>query len=229
MEGNILNPEEDIYVSLDVAFQSLLEQRDKDIFVDSFGEPVIIDDDYILCNKNLQTALLFKNLNIKYIELNDMLIKINDDESRIIKCMNSYKSNFNSILNFYLSEKQISIGEIESLEVKHNSITCDVDYIFTNFVQKKRELASSIENKLDSISRKLDLIRETIVTCIQGIVKPDDMVKKMCPVCFDREVDTVLVPCGHTYCNGCSEYDRNSKCPQCRATVQRRIKIYFSI
>ena len=52
----------------------------------------------------------------------------------------------------------------------------------------------------------------------------------MCPICFENEVNTVLVPCGHTYCKTCSESDRSrhAKCPQCRVQINARVKLYFT-
>ena len=221
-----LNPEDD--VQLDTAFQSLLDQRNRDTFVDSFGEPTVKDEDDLLCNTNLQTALLFKNLNKQYNELTLALAKERDDKELLLQSVISYKKSFKDIFEFYLREKRTNEG-ITSLQDKHNAMTAEVDLILRRFSETSEMTVLSLEKKLDDTSRKLNLIRETITKGIQGIVKADDMVKKMCPVCFDREVNTVLVPCGHTYCNGCSEYDRNNKCPQCRASVQRRIKIFFTL
>ena len=221
-----LNPEDD--VQLDTAFQSLLDQRNKDTFVDSFGEPTVQDEDALLCNTNLQTALLFKNLNKEFSELTAALAKEREDKDILIQSIISYKKSFKDIFEFYLREKSTTEG-ITSFQDKHNTMTGQVDLILRKFSETSEIRVLTLEKKLDDTTRKLNIIRETITKGIQGIVKPDDMTKKMCPVCFDREVDCVLVPCGHTYCHGCSEYDRNNKCPQCRASVQRRIKIFFTL
>jgi hypothetical protein len=221
-----LNPEDD--VQFDTAFQSLLDQRNKDTFVDSFGEPSIQGEDALLCNTNLQTAVLFKNLTKQYSDLSAALAKEKDDTEQMMNSVISYKQSFKDIFNLYLKEMRTS-DAIKSLQEKNDIMTKEVDLILKRFSETSELTVLTLEKKIDDTSRKLNLIRETIMMGIQGIIKPDDMIKKMCPVCFDREVDTVLVPCGHTYCSGCSEYDRSHKCPQCRAPVQRRIKIYFSI
>ena len=94
-----------------------------------------------------------------------------------------------------------------------------------------RNKIATLEGEIDNISNKLNALRALIVTGVNQIVKPEDKEKKMCPVCFDSEVNTALVPCGHTYCKGCSEADRSryAKCPQCRTQINARIKIFFSI
>jgi hypothetical protein len=91
--------------------------------------------------------------------------------------------------------------------------------------------AESIKNILD----KADIITASNVFAhadgLDEIVKPEDAQKKMCPICFESEVNTVLIPCGHTYCKGCSDIDRsrNAKCPQCRSVINSRIKLFFTV
>ena len=88
---------------------------------------------------------------------------------------------------------------------------------------------AALESELDKISIKLNSIRKLIQMGVEDIVKPEDMNKKMCTVCFDKEVCMVMIPCGHTYCEACSRYDYRAKCPQCRSTINSRVKMYFSI
>jgi late competence protein required for DNA uptake (superfamily II DNA/RNA helicase) len=95
-------------------------------------------------------------------------------------------------------------------------------------ITKKKD---NLEIEQEDISRKLNGLRKLILTGVKDMVKPEDVNKKMCPVCFEREVNTVLLPCGHTYCKECADIDRTryAKCPQCRSNVNSRVKIYFSI
>lgn len=51
--------------------------------------------------------------------------------------------------------------------------------------------------------------------------------KRTCPVCFDAEVDVVLVPCGHTLCNVCAA-QLGEHCFMCKQLVQSLYKIYYS-
>ena len=181
-----LNPEDD--VQLDTAFQSLLDQRNRDTFVDSFGEPIVQDEDALLCNTNLQTAVIFKNLSKQYSDLTAALAKEKEDKDQMMNSVVAYKKSFKDIFNFYLREIRSS-DAINSLQGKHDVMTKEVDLILRNFLETCDINILSLEKKIDDTSRKLNLIRQAIMTGIQGIVKPDDMVKKMCPVCFDREVD----------------------------------------
>lgn len=47
-----------------------------------------------------------------------------------------------------------------------------------------------------------------------------------CKVCFERAMDTVLLPCGHFFaCEGCAE--NIVECPICRANTEEKLRIYI--
>lgn len=50
---------------------------------------------------------------------------------------------------------------------------------------------------------------------------------KECVVCFEREKDTLFLPCKHMQvCGVCA--DRHSECPVCRTKIENKIKgVYF--
>ena len=51
-----------------------------------------------------------------------------------------------------------------------------------------------------------------------------------CSICDDKLIDTVLIPCGHTICEGCVNKIKNNgeplKCPMCKKEVQS-YKLFF--
>lgn len=49
--------------------------------------------------------------------------------------------------------------------------------------------------------------------------------KILCRVCFEREINIVLLPCRHRIlCSVCS--DKCKKCPVCRVSVDDRLAVY---
>jgi len=204
--------------SVETAYNSLLESRDKDLFISSFADGASADDK--LCSVNLQTALLFKNITCEYNDLTTSLNTIKENNSNLSQTISilsdCHKLIYKGTLDEAFDEKMKGVMKY-TYELKSR--------IDSEFLTKTNKIQSEIDMRVN----KLNALRQLIITGIHDMVKPEDAAKKMCPVCFDREVDTVNVPCGHTYCKGCSEYDRNDKCPQCRAYIQKRIKIFFSI
>uniref|UniRef100_A0A7S2XD63 RING-type domain-containing protein n=1 Tax=Lotharella oceanica TaxID=641309 RepID=A0A7S2XD63_9EUKA len=50
--------------------------------------------------------------------------------------------------------------------------------------------------------------------------------KQLCKICYEREMDCALLPCGHMVCMQCSS--RISRCPHCRERFTRTQKLFRS-
>lgn len=210
---------------IESAYQSILTERDETIAPLAGAKPLTEED--ILCNTNLQTAALFKRLSEKSNETMKELENVNETKKSLNDSLLKLESSLQNI-------KTISYNQEERLKevIKNQSAFLDPVNILvqekTHLLDLRRE---ELEKERDDLSRKLNALRKVITTGIHDLVKPEDLQKKMCPVCFDKEVNMVYVPCGHTYCNGCAELDRtrNAKCPQCRSPINARIKIFFTV
>lgn len=49
-----------------------------------------------------------------------------------------------------------------------------------------------------------------------------------CPVCIDCQVNRVLIPCGHTFCETCIQRSHTRTCPICRQSFLKASDIYFA-
>jgi baculoviral IAP repeat-containing protein 7/8 len=50
--------------------------------------------------------------------------------------------------------------------------------------------------------------------------------EKVCKVCYEKETDVALIPCGHVFCRHCAFLVND--CPICRRTIQKKVKLFFS-
>jgi len=212
--------------TLDNAYQHLLSQRENPLIPGTFPESSLTEDD-ILCNTNLHTASLFKKLNeelkekTKFVELyNEQLKDTNDAILKIEAGIKTMKTL--SAIHY--------VDGVEIITAKHNAIQKELFDVNSRIIDELNIKIMEKSADLENITRKLNALRKLILTGMSELVKPEDAQKKICPVCFDNEVNMVLVPCGHTYCRGCAEMDRsrNAKCHQCRAVINSRIKLYFT-
>ena len=209
---------------LENAYESLLASRDTPI-LSMVDMPELSEDDKG-CSRNLNTAHLFKTFNDKAATLNDKIRILNDNSKLLEESVTKFSTasmNFMGLCKVYYDQP---IDTYKKLEFDLSK-----EYLRLQIAMKKKieQDRLALELDLDGVNTKLNGLRNLIQTGIKDIIKPEDMNKKMCPVCYDREVSMVMVPCGHTYCDGCSNYDYRAKCPQCRATINSRVKIYFSI
>ena len=210
--------------SVDSAFESIVMKRDTELLL-----PEVSTEEDLICNKNLHTATLFKGLSQKYNNISREIdicevskASLEDSQETLRKLM----QNVTTIYEIYNG------GQIEKVNTTYNEFikvlkSSNATVITTHMAKK-----NALEIEQENLSRKLNKLRELIATGVKDLVTDESANKKMCPVCFDREVDTAMIPCGHTYCKGCTDFDRNnnqSKCPQCRTVIRSRIKLYFSV
>ena len=217
LEENDLNE----YPSINSAYETLLSGRVNDTILSE------INDEAKLCNLNLKTAITFKTLNEKHVTLNSRLRILNQDSENNLDILNSTHKNMRTME--ILCKKYTS----DSLEkLKKNNEMLQQEFL-ANKLRIETEIEKEkikVETEIDFMKMKLNSLRSLIVSGISEMVNKDDANnKKLCPVCFDREVNMAMVPCGHTCCQGCSDYNTTTKCMQCRSIIQRRIKLFFSV
>ena len=213
--------------SLEDAYQGLLDKRNA-IVIPGDDSNIKLTEDDLLVNKNLQTACLFNRLNDEYKQKQLKLEEYTVSLKTIQDTPSKINANIEALKKIYMSNSMESVESLGELNDKIGKYFNESTHTVTKVITSK---ISELENNIEDLTRKLNALRSLIVTGVNQIVKPEDVQKKMCPVCFDNEVNIALVPCGHTYCKGCSEADRSryAKCPQCRAQINARVKIFFSI
>lgn len=62
------------------------------------------------------------------------------------------------------------------------------------------------------------------------VLRIDSADDGLCPICYDSQVDSIILPCGHTLCNDCSIhwFSSSSNCPICReANVKVRLFVPY--
>jgi len=173
-----------------------------------------------VCTNNLQTANLFKSLTKKFRDLNSMSVILQAHQDLLQDSMKKINDGTSTIDNLCI---------MYDIHTNNTPIHTCMRQLSSAIQEKISEKELDLESKIKTISAKLNNIRALISTGIQDMLKPDICTKKLCPICFDREVGIALVPCGHTYCGGCAEYDKYMKCPQCRAVVTSNVKLFFSM
>lgn len=89
---------------------------------------------------------------------------------------------------------------------------------FILFKKRKREIQRGKEleheQALRSKEQQLDKYKEVV----------------MCPICMNKDKNTIFVPCGHAYCDKCSGAILNSnsgRCPICRINVDSHHQFYM--
>tara|TARA_S200000501_G_C20811270_1_gene738492 strand:- start:449 stop:883 length:435 start_codon:yes stop_codon:yes gene_type:complete len=104
------------------------------------------------------------------------------------------------------SIKSSKLKEIELLNYSINNLQTQL------LVLKK--MKGDASNNIENSKREL-------IESIKKEINPD----LLCSICFERRVDTVLTPCGHTFCLEC--LGNTNECYSCRGAIGGRHRIYF--
>jgi hypothetical protein len=86
--------------------------------------------------------------------------------------------------------------------------------------------ASAIEadyKKLIEAYRRFAILRE-VVSASRFVTSVEK--EPLCCVCLNESVSLALVPCGHTFCNGCGMRQSGS-CFMCRSSIKDKVKLFF--
>jgi len=210
------------------AYTDLLQERLAPVTWpgDSHGAP--LSEEELLTNKNLQTASLFKKLKSDFKEAGKFIELYTDQKKDLQESIVKLETGFQGLKNMCEIHNP---DAVEGLLIRYTDLQREMLSIKTKVNEELEKKIAEKNAELGKITEKLNSLRKVIMAGLDEIVKPEDAQKKMCPICFENEVNTVLVPCGHTYCKGCSDIDRsrNAKCPQCRSVINARVKMFFTV
>lgn len=200
-----------------------------------------------------QRSNLIQPLRLADRSANEESESVNMDCDSILKFCNEYKdhktkldsiskelsviNDNKKILNTNLETIQKSLYEIMKLARTDDNITklfktvCDDIYTI-----HQETLKIVIENEPELLAEQLkvsDYIHSSINLLnlakkeIMEDKKEDELTRLSCPVCYEKEVNTVYVPCGHTICMSCCKKVKGSSCIICRK-MAAAIPFYLS-
>lgn len=159
---------------------------------------------------------LMKNKNY----FDNYVMTMQNNHLNIINIINDYNINNNDENN-----KTTEIFISYNTKIKENYNNWIINYYTVKLLE--------YENTIEIIEQKIADFRNLFIYIINKMTKPNVENKKLCPICFENEVDLCLNPCGHTICNRCimNNYNNNNrdKCYSCRTIIKDYIRIYFSL
>lgn len=100
------------------------------------------------------------------------------------------------------------------------------------FIRVTTPTMNKLKNELDVIEAETSCYREALVQGAKDVLSDETNAKNnshTCPICFEREVDTCCVPCGHTLCEECSKRMASNVCGTCRNRVSNHVRLFFSL
>lgn len=197
----------------------ITEEKKIDISKIPLNDAKEILNDFEILNSNLEDyKKKIEDLQANKIYFDNYISNLQNNHLNTMNIINNY--------NIYNDNKEINQIFIDyNLKMKENYNKWLMEYYTVKILE--------YENTIDVIENKILDFRMLFIYIINKITKPQTENKKLCPICFENEVDICLNPCGHTLCNKCVIANSNrystEKCYSCRGIIHDHIKIFFSL
>lgn len=166
----------------------------------------------------------------KLDEISDQISIINDNKKVISTAIEIIQKNLYDIIKLSNNDEDIlrlykSISDdIYSMYSKTNEIICKNEPTLLAEQQKISDYIYSCINLLSLVKNDLTPSPDAP----RRVSENDEKSNRLsCPVCYDMEVNTVYIPCGHTICLSCCKKVKGSTCIICRKTAAA-IPFYLS-
>lgn len=206
----------------------------------------------VLQSARLAELSLFREARLKLLSVNKFLetVATTDEQQEEMHSFATNSSELDEDLRKYEKLKSVNSDKVSSLifRMKKSSLT--------TFLcgRKKREIALNRKNHTNvtlsqpasNITVEPHIDESVFITedwlegaTVQEVKEQLHQLHKMqeeirekqeqstCVVCMDREINVVLIPCGHLImCNHCAESLASKKCPTCRQTISQVVKVY---
>lgn len=208
------------------SFLDIAEQKLQDHYDRVLSEDALVDTD----------ANAFAELDVK--QLHEAFqwrygVRLEDATQTVRRIVQSVVDDYQ---NYFEAEKDIleTAKRYDSLQtwLRHTR-----DIFETNDLQPTAEQTSDLERKLQDYMNNTPEWKKKIINathkwkqlCIsrQALRNIHELVGGTtgCRICFNKQVKTLLVPCGHVLCEECS--NRVSCCPFCNTSFYARQDVYF--
>eukprot|EP00026_Physarum_polycephalum_P007220 Phypoly_transcript_07277.p1 GENE.Phypoly_transcript_07277~~Phypoly_transcript_07277.p1 ORF type:complete len:507 (+),score=93.38 Phypoly_transcript_07277:66-1586(+) len=142
-------------------------------------------------------------------------------KNKLIEQLRAEKANAE---NHYTQSLKQLVQEIQNLEEKLRTSQTELET--ARAAQKELE---TTRKKIDSLLNELRTVNARHARLCEHVAEMEE--NRLCKVCFERPIGTVLSPCSHCcLCVECTTAveKKNKKCPICRNDIEKSTLCYFT-
>jgi len=181
-------------------------------------------DDKLKYLKDIYNSI--DSLNPKDVNIDDF------DPSLLVSQCEMYRSKMSKYMSLLKEEQADLIHSKEKLDVLQSCQSqlkeiCNSEEI-QNTLGGINDLSSSLHEAQEKLERKhahTFMLYRQLFKASTHYVNNDP--RRLCPICIINEIDTAIVPCGHTICGQCSLKCDTLTCYVCRNKIEKVMKLYF--
>ena len=174
----------------------------------------------------LDTIEEYKTLKANHKYLSDDMVMFETSIQKIESFEKKYLHEMETYNNALLHTGVLSNDEFNKLQEKTKELhNLQIDYK-TKCLSHYKEKLMNVNTTLTQVQMNLAAYTEFIKSGVKEMAGPDVKLNT-CSVCLESEVTHCLVPCGHTFCEGCIKKSGQKKCMTCRSDIQKPVKMFF--
>lgn len=139
---------------------------------------------------------------------------------------------FKTLFKRNKNKKQPVLGltEIVNYDIAIDT-NVNTEKMYKLFSEDKIHLLESLDNTINNLNSKRIIKEKQLQNITKQIQDSKEFLlqnrnKLECSICNDKEIDTVLNPCGHTFCKTC--LGNTNYCYICRSFIINPIKLYLN-
>lgn len=151
--------------------------------------------------------------------------KQTENYEEILNDMNNFRKMLKSLEEKYigLMHKTTLIHSEHKLPfIKHFGLDEETGKKFDLFVL---EIENSLEKQRDLLTMNLNKINRIKKFIRNGMSQEKEQMKNICSICVTNKVDICINPCGHTFCQSCT--NKMNRCSMCRGQITTKIKLFL--
>jgi len=171
-------------------------------------------------NDTIEESLNIYNQEVLRVsEINTTVDILRKKQETISEYMKRFNHSIGELRNYISKHFETDEGDLEDISRSVNSIETAVTECQTNliyYIDKKRD-----ENK------EIYLESQANLNSLHSIFSLVKFNKHVCPICMQHEASHFTLPCGHVYCEKCSNKIKVC-CFVCRQNIYKVKPLYFS-
>jgi hypothetical protein len=190
---------------------------------------ISFEENEVLVGMNNLIKMTQEKLNL--VKINEMVLNSVQNDIKQVLTFQTELQDFEKVIERLYSTNLLALGPEHSdtrktmdtlLKTYHSSITRKLD----SLTQHENQLREELNMTMEKNSTALCLL-EQIVSMVPHGKKMLNATPLTCTVCYDKEINQVLIPCGHLFCEDCTARSR-TQCPMCRTNVNSKVTLRLS-
>ena len=162
---------------------------------------------------------------------NDILSSLNESTYSTEHNL-SLQFDVQELKNNYVILKELIISEFGRFKIVEGELCmmednmCIIEGIEVDVIDEGK--VNKIKGEMEQLKLEKNQLLSNISYLLNITKKTDIQEGHTCPVCYKRECNIAMIPCGHVFCKECTLVSKNNICYICRKSDCQYLQLYYT-